>query len=69
MNRLIPTIYLVGVFLVFFVTWYIGTEERLAGLFLALPGVLVGTFAMLWHAIGKIERRLAKLERKNEVDP
>ena len=67
-NRLTPTLHLVGVFFVFFFTWYIGTEERLTGLFWALPGVFVGTFAMLWNAISKLERRLARLERR-EPDP
>lgn len=64
MNRWMTTIYLVQVFLVFSFVWF-GTDDRLTGLFWALPAILVGSFTTLWRANAKLERRLAKLERGN----
>lgn len=67
MNRWTPSIYLVEILLVFSFIWYMyidrGAEDRLTGLFWALPAILVGSFTTLWRANAKLERRLAKLER------
>ena len=64
MNKLTPTIYMLGVLAVFVVAWYYGPEDRLVNLAWALPGLLVGTFAMLWSAMRKLERKITKLERE-----
>jgi len=64
MNKLTPTIYMLGVLAVFIVAWYYGPEDRLVNFAWALPGLLVGTFATLWSAMRRLESKVAKLERE-----
>lgn len=66
MSKLTPTLYLIGVFFVFLFAWYVGPEERLVNLAWALPGLFVGTFAVLWGAMVRLERKIAVLERQIE---
>jgi Sec-independent protein secretion pathway component TatC len=67
MSKFTPTIYFCSVLAVFVFAWYFGPEDRLVNLAWALPGMLIGTFTVLWNATAKLQRKIAKLEGEIET--
>ena len=67
MSKLTPIIYFCGVLGVFIFAWYFGPEEKLVNLAWTLPGLLIGTFTVLWNGIAKLERKIARLEKDTEA--
>jgi len=67
MSKLTPIVYFCSVLAVFVFAWYFGPEDKLVNLAWALPGLLIGTFTVLWNVVAKVERKVARLEREIET--
>lgn len=71
MSKHTPIVYVLGVFAVFILIWYtgsaIGAVDRLVGLVWSLPGLLVGTFGILWSEMRKLERKIVSLQTEIET--
>ena len=67
MSRLTPMIYMASVLVVFLIVWFIFPEQRLVNLVVALPGLLVSTFEVLWRELARLRNNLSRLERRIEA--
>jgi hypothetical protein len=64
MSRHTPYIYMASVFVAFLIVWFVFPEQRLVNLFVALPGLLLSTFATLWRELTRLRNNLTRLERR-----